>query len=95
MLRTAGGTHRPGHPFSGFVAGSQAPKPYEVAAAARVAADSAATAEREARDHEEWAVTATGTAQGIQPAATRKLAAAAMIATSDKVESSRAICESE
>jgi hypothetical protein len=40
------------------------------------------------------AATATGAAQGIHPAATRNLPAAAMRATSDRVESRRVICES-
>ena len=39
------------------------------------------------------AATATGAAQGIHPAATRNLPAAAMRATSDRVESRRVICE--
>ena|SRR5215204_1771464 len=69
---------------------------YEVAvAAARIAADPGLLRRRSAKPAmiRASAATPTGAAQGIHPAATRNLPAAAMMATSDRVESRRVICE--
>src|SRR5829696_378538 len=69
---------------------------YEVAAAAaRVTADPGLLRRRSAKPAmiRASAATATGAVQGIHPAPTRNLPAAAMRATSDRVESRRVICE--